>query len=119
MTSRRTASGALACALLVASCAGDSGTADPPAPVGTAPPAATVRVEARDIYQTARLEGVVEAYEPVAATAPKAGHFVPARGVRDGQSVEAQAVLGAVHCPPEDAQPGTTTTTSPTGTKGA
>lgn len=118
MSPRRTASGALlACGLVVTACTtGGSGAREPDPVVAfdPGPAAATVRVESRDIYQTVRLEGVLETYDPVTVTAPKAGRFAPARGLRDGQAVAAEATLGVVHCPPAvaDPQPGSTTTTT-------
>jgi len=60
------------------------------------PSPATTRVQNRDIYQTVRLEGTVETYESIPATASKAGHFVPASGIVNRQIVRKGASVGFV-----------------------
>ncbi|MBE1489430.1 efflux RND transporter periplasmic adaptor subunit [Plantactinospora soyae] len=83
--------------------------------VSPMPRPATARVEARDIYQTVRLTGVVETYEPVEAKSPVAGRFLPSSRVRNGQSVRREAVIGTVDpCPdPASTGPGPTGGPSP------
>ncbi len=81
------------------------------APVQDMSDPATTHVENRDIYQTVRLEGAVETYDPVTVPAPAAGSFAPAERLANGQNVPADAVLGVVTtCPPALPQTGSPTT---------
>ncbi|WP_155123437.1 MULTISPECIES: efflux RND transporter periplasmic adaptor subunit [unclassified Actinoplanes] len=72
----------------------------------TAAPA-TVRVEKREIYQTVRLEGLVEPYDAVPVKAAVDGRFIPAAGVRNGRTVPRGFRLGAVRQCPDEQNAGT------------
>lgn len=74
---------------------------------------ATTHVEIRDIYQTVRLEGAVEAYDSVAVRAPKTGTFAPVSGLHNGRTVRKGASLGTVSsCPASGAATGSSSGTS-------
>lgn len=74
-----------------------SAEAEPPRRhVAVADDPVTVRVEVRDVYQTLRLEGVVEPRPAHALAAPVSGRFTPARMLQAGTRVERGAVLGVV-----------------------
>jgi hypothetical protein len=86
-------------ALLTAACSDGTVSVDPPGqPIqaSTLPGSATTRVQSRDIYETVRLEGIVETYAKVPVTAPEAGSFVPTRDLANGRTVKKGAVLGKI-----------------------
>lgn len=70
--------------------------AEPARQVAVADDPATVRVTKRDVYQTLRLEGIVERRPAHPVVAPAAGRFTPASGLRAGTLVARGAALGVV-----------------------
>ncbi len=86
-------------ALLLSSCSGGDGqgaeSRNDPGRAKDARPV-TTHLENRDIYQSSRLYGIVEAYDPVTVTAPATGRFVAASGRANGQSVQRGTQLGFV-----------------------
>jgi hypothetical protein len=83
--------------LVLGSCSVDSSPNKPPStdvrPIASA---ATVRPEFRDIYETVRIEGIVEPYDVQTVVAPRSGNFVPAPGLANGATVKEGATLGRI-----------------------
>jgi hypothetical protein len=89
-----------ALSLVLAGCSSstDSGTSGPA--TGDRPGAgialATTMVERRDLYQTLRLEGTVERYDPVTVTATATGQFYLKSTVRGTRTVTKGETLGSI-----------------------
>ncbi len=107
-------------ALLATACSGPSGSpagGSAGVPVSPMAGAATTTVQARDIYETVRLEGTVEAYDPVPVRASASGAFTPSSSVADGRTVAKGATVGTIRtCLAYATLPAPTSTAAPSGT---
>ena len=56
----------------------------------------TATLQPRDLYRTVRLEGRVEAYDPLVVTTRSAGFFTPVASLSDGKTVTAGQIVGRV-----------------------
>jgi hypothetical protein len=100
-------------ALLMSGCSGDPAgpPSSQPVVVSGATGLTTVRAENRDIYETARLEGVVESYPAVPVMAIDSGAFSLRRGMANGATVNEGETLGSIErclVPADPVTPGST-----------
>ena len=78
------------------SCAPAKSTPSARVNVGAMAAPVTATLQARDLYRTVRLEGRVEAYDPVAVTTRSAGSFTPVVSLPNGSTVTAGQIIGRV-----------------------
>jgi hypothetical protein len=89
-----------ALSLVLAGCSSSTGSGTSGPATGDRPGAgialATTMVERRDLYQTLRLEGTVERYDPVTVTATATGQFYLKSTVRGTRTVTKGETLGSI-----------------------
>ena len=89
----------LIAAVLVAftsSCAPAKSAPSAPVNVGAMAAPVTATLQPRDLYRTVRLEGRVEAYDPLVVTTRSAGSFIPVASIPNGSTVTAGQIVGRV-----------------------